>query len=48
MSGIANTYKAMNLQLRYVKGKEVYLSEAEPNLSEEDFNELLFRSKGIV
>lgn len=44
----ANTYKVMNLQPIYVDGKEVDLSEAEHNLSEEDFNELLFRCKGIA
>lgn len=46
--GKANTYKLMNLQSRYVEGKEVDLSEAEHNLSEEDFNELLFRCKGVA
>lgn len=46
--GKANTYKVMNLQPRYVQGEEVDLSEAEHNLSEEDFNELLFRCKGIA
>lgn len=44
----ANTYKVMNLQPIYVDGKEVDLSEAEHNLSEEDFNELLFRCKGVA
>lgn len=42
----ANTYKIMNLQPTYVQGKEVTLSEAENNLSEEEFNELLFKCKG--
>lgn len=46
--GKANTYKVMNLQPIYVEGKEVTLSEAEHNLSEEDFNELLFKCKGIA
>lgn len=46
--GKANTYKVMNLQPRYVQGEEVDLSEAEHNLLEEDFNELLFRCKGVA
>lgn len=46
--GKANTYKVMNLQPIYVEGKEVDLSELEHNLSEEDFNELLFRCKGVA
>lgn len=46
--GKANTYKVMNLQPTYIEGKEVDLSEAEHNLSEEDFNELLFRCKGVA
>ena len=33
--GKANTYKVMNLQPTYIEGKEVDLSEAEHNLSEE-------------
>lgn len=48
LTGKANTYKVMNLQPIYVQGKEVDLSEAQHNLSEEDFNELLFRCKGVV
>lgn len=44
----ANTYKVMNLQPVYVDGVEVPLIEAEQNLSEEEFNELLFRCKGVA
>ncbi|MBM7834289.1 hypothetical protein [Clostridium sardiniense] len=47
-TGKANTYRVMNLQPMYVDGKEVALSEAEHNLSEEDFNELLFKCKGVT
>lgn len=46
--GKANTYKVMNLQPRYVEGKEVDLSEVEHKLLEEDFNELLYRCKGVA
>lgn len=48
LTGKANTYKVMNLQLIYVKGEEVALSEAEQNLSEEEFDELLYKCKGVV
>lgn len=44
----ANTYKVMNLQPVYVEGAEVPLIEAEQNLSEEEFNELLYRCKGVA
>lgn len=46
--GKANTYKVMNLQPIYIEGKEVDLSEVEHKLSEEDFNELLYRCKGVA
>ncbi|WP_294392292.1 hypothetical protein [uncultured Clostridium sp.] len=38
----------MNLQPIYIKGEEVDLSEAEQNLSEEEFNELLYKCKGVA
>lgn len=44
----ANSYKVMNLQPKYVKGIEIPLIEAEQNLLEEEFNELLIRSKGVA
>lgn len=44
----ANSYKVMNLQPIYVQGNEISLSEAEQNLSEEEFDELLIKGKGVV
>lgn len=44
----ANTYKVMNLQPVYVRGIEVPLEEIEKVLSEDEFNELLFRGKGVA
>lgn len=38
----------MNLQPKYVEGKEVELSEVKNKLSEEDFDELLFNCKGVA
>lgn len=48
LTGKANTYKVMNLQPKYVEGKEVELSEVKNKLSEEDFDELLFNCKGVA
>lgn len=44
----ANSYKVMNLQPMYEHGVEVSLSEAEQNLSEEEYDELLIRGKGVA
>lgn len=44
----ANSYKVMNLQPKYVYGVESSLSEAEQNLSEEEFDELLIKCKGVA
>lgn len=38
----------MNLQPIYVQGVEISLSEAKQNLSEDEFNELLIKGKGVV
>lgn len=42
----ANSYKVMNLQPQYVQGIEISLSEAKEKLSEDEFNELLFKGNG--
>ena len=44
----ANSYKVMNLQPTYIQGLKISLSEAEKNLSEEEFNELLIKGKGSI
>lgn len=44
----ANSYKVMNLQPNYVQGIEISLSEAEGNLSEDEFNELLVEGNGTI
>lgn len=46
--GRANTYKVLNLQPEYVEGIEVTLEEVRQNLSEEEFDEILFRCKGVA
>lgn len=46
--GKANTYKVLNLQPEYVEGIEVTLEEVRENLSEEEFDEILFRCKGVA
>lgn len=44
----ANSYKVMNLQPKYVQGIEISLSEAKEKLSEDEFNELLFKGNGTI
>lgn len=48
LSNKANTYKVMNLQPVYVRGIEITLEEIEKVLSEDEFNELLLRCKGVA
>ena len=42
----ANSYKVMNLQPIYVEGVEISINEAKEKLSEDKFNELLFKNNG--
>lgn len=44
----ANSYKVMNLQPTYIQGVKTSLSEAEKNLPEEEFYELLTKGKGNI
>ena len=44
----ANSYKVMNLQPTYIQGVKTSLSEAEKNLAEEEFYELLTKGKGNI